>query len=55
MKLTILAVQNTNSENLEIGVQVLVNHFFVLDYSSITIGIFGKALPHLRCVVDGLT
>ena len=36
--------------NLEIGVPVLGNHVFVLDYLSISMGILVKALPHLRCV-----
>lgn len=42
-KMNILAARNRKSENLEIV-------FFVLNYSSISMGIFVKALPHLRCV-----
>lgn len=48
--MNILAAQNRKSGNLEIGVPVLGNHLFVLDYLSISMGILVKALPHLRCV-----
>lgn len=48
--MNILAARNRESGNLEIGVPVLGNRLFVLNYSSISIGIFVKALPHLRCV-----
>ena len=41
--MNILATRNRKSGNLEIV-------FFVLNYSSISMGIFVKALPHLRCV-----
>ncbi len=46
----ILADRNHKSGNLEIGVPLLGNRLFVLNYSSISMGIFVKALPHLRCV-----
>ena len=36
--------------NPEIGVPVLGNRLFVLSYSSISMGIFVKTLPHLRCI-----
>ena len=49
--MNILAAQNRKSGNLEIGVPVLGNHVFVLDYLSISMGIFVKVLSHLRCVV----
>ena len=42
--------RNHEARNLEIGVLVLGNRLFVLNYSSISMGIFVKALPHLRCV-----
>ena len=49
-ELNVLAVRNRKSGNLEIGVPVLGNRLFVLSYSSISMGIFVKTLPHLRCV-----
>jgi len=50
--LTILAERNRESRKLEIGVPVLGNRLFVLDYVSVSIVIFVKILPHLRCVAD---
>ena len=49
--MNILAARNHESGNFEIRVLVLGNHFFVLDYGSISMGIFVNALPYLRCVV----
>ena len=49
-RMNILVIRNRKSGNLEIGVPVHGNHLFVLDYLSISMGIFVKALPHLRCV-----
>ena len=48
--LNILAARNRESGNLEIRVPVLGNRPFLLNYGSISMGIFVKALPHLRCV-----
>ena len=50
MAVNILVARNRKSGNLEIGVPVLGNRLFVLDYLSISMGILVKALPHLRCV-----
>ena len=48
--MNILADLNLQSGNLEIRVPVLGNRLLVLDYVSVSMGIFVKALPHLRCV-----
>lgn len=50
MLMNILAARNHDSRKLEIGVPVLGNRFFVLNYGSTSIRIFVKALPYLRCV-----
>ena len=47
--LNILEARNHKSGNLEIRVSVLGNRLFLLNYGSISMGIFVKALPHLRC------
>ena len=43
-------LNNREAGNLEIGVPISEIVFFVLNYDSISMGIFVKALPHLRCV-----